>query len=54
MLLILKIIFIFYLVLLSLKKITEEIKTFNHDRSNIINIVEIIVSILLIFFIYKI
>ena len=52
----LKIVFIFFLVILSLSKITKEMNQENNDSisRSIININEIILSIALIFFIYKV
>lgn len=55
MLLALKIIFIFFLGILSLSKIVEETDEQNNSISkSIINMVEITISVALIFFIYKI
>ncbi len=52
---ILKIIFIFFLGILSLSKTVEEMNELNDSMSkSIINMVEITISVALIFFIYKI
>jgi hypothetical protein len=55
LLVILKIIFIFFLGILSLSKIVKEMNEQNDSISkSIINMVEITISVALIFFIYKI
>lgn len=55
MLLGLKLIFIFFLVILSLSKIVKETNEESNSISkSIINMIEITISIILIFFIYKI
>lgn len=54
MLEILKIIFILPLIVLALSKITDEIKSKDDNKNNIVNLIKIAAIILLTFFIYKI
>lgn len=51
---ILKIIFIFLLVVLALSKIAKELNSKESNKNSIINVIEISTIILLTFFIYKI
>lgn len=51
---ILKIIFIFFLVILLLSKVAKELNTKDGSKNNIINLIEIAAIMLLAFFIYKI